>query len=181
MVTRDKNSGTAMDKNQDTILNGLREAIRTETDGHHFYLMAAKTVGDPKGRAVFSSLAEDELAHLQFLSKQHDAISATGKVDPNIMLGKPSAISHSDPIFSDEIRMRINAAHFEMSALSIGIQLEINSESHYRRLAESVRHAELKKFYLELAEWESGHYQRLLHQQNSLKEDYWSSGGFTPF
>lgn len=37
------------------------------------------------------------------------------------------------------------------------------------------------RLYTELAEWESGHYEALTRQQEELKEDYWSAGGFSPF
>ena len=36
-------------------------------------------------------------------------------------------------------------------------------------------------FFTELAEWEAGHYEALLTQQESLKEDYWSASRFSPF
>ena len=41
--------------------------------------------------------------------------------------------------------------------------------------------AEAKRFFGELAEWEAGHHQALLRQQEELKEDYWSANGFTAF
>ena len=40
---------------------------------------------------------------------------------------------------------------------------------------------EIRAFYLELADWETGRYRALLSQQESLKEDYWSDSGFSPF
>jgi rubrerythrin len=68
-----------------------------------------------------------------------------------------------------------------MSALSIGIQLELSSEQFYRQEAEAAEDPAVVKFFTELAEWESGHYHALLKQQESLKEEYWSKGGFAPF
>ena len=97
------------------------------------------------------------------------------------MLGTPTALSGKNPIFSDRIKERIADAHYEMSALSIGIQLELDSEKYYSTQAEKVSDPEVSKFYTALAEWESNHYHTLLAQQESLKEGYWAAGGFQPF
>jgi rubrerythrin len=69
----------------------------------------------------------------------------------------------------------------EMSALSIGIQLELNAINFYKTQATEIDNQEVKKFFRELVDWETGHYHALLRQQESLKEDYWSSAGFSPF
>lgn len=164
-----------------TILKGIQEAMKTESDGHHFYLMAARSIQDPKGRQVFETLAQEELAHFRFLTTQYKSISTSGQLDKKHVLGPRTKDIESNPIFSDDIRSRIGDAHFEMSALSIGIQLEINSERHYRDLADSTQDLDVKKFYLELSDWESSHYHRLLREQEALKELYWNSGGFAPF
>jgi rubrerythrin len=68
-----------------------------------------------------------------------------------------------------------------MTSLSIGIQLEADSMKFYRSESEATDDPEAKQFFSELAEWESGHYNALLRQYEELKEDYWSSGGFSPF
>ena len=93
----------------------------------------------------------------------------------------PSTLSDMSPIFSDQIKSRIQDAHIEMSALSIGIQLELDAMKFYKSQAEAADDPDITNFYNELAEWESGHYHALLKQQEELKEDYWSSGGFSPF
>ena len=68
-----------------------------------------------------------------------------------------------------------------MTSLSIGIQLEQNSMTYYRTQAEKVDDPIMRNFYSKLAEWETGHYRALLKQQEELKEDFWSAGGFSPF
>jgi rubrerythrin len=173
--------GGEMDDALKQVTDGLQQAFRTETDGYHFYTMAATAVQDPKGREVFNRLAQDELSHLRFLKTQYRSFMEKGRADEQAKLGPRSEWAGENPIFSEKIHKRLDDAHFEMSALSIGIQLELGSEQFYRKEAEAAEDPVVAKFYTELAEWESGHYHALLKQQESLKEEYWSRGGFTPF
>jgi rubrerythrin len=170
-----------MDGATQRVTDGLQHAIRTETDGYHFYTMAANAVQDPKGKEVFDRLAQDELSHLRFLNHQYRSFLDKGKPDEQAQLGPRTEWAGDNPIFSEKIHKRLDEAHFEMSALSIGIQLELSSQQFYRAEAEAAEDPAVKKFYTELAEWESGHYHALLKQQESLKEEYWTKGGFAPF
>ena len=164
-----------------SITEGLETAIRTETDGYHFYTMAARSVTDIKGRQVLEILAQEELGHLRFLKSQYESFLKNGKADTSIQLEKRVDLSGDNPIFSGDIQMRIGQAHFEMSALSIGIHLEINSQRYYREQADKAGDPDVSGFFKELADWESGHYQALLRQQEALKEEYWARGGFSPY
>ncbi len=170
-----------MDKNQKAITDGLMKAIKAERYGHSFYLMAANSTVDTKGKAVFQTLAHEELNHMQFLRKQYYAIMETGKPDESIELGPQADLSGMSPIFSDRLKSRIKDANYEMTSLAIGLQLEQDSMDFYHSQSEAVDDPVIKEFYARLAEWESGHYHALLKQQEELKEDFWSSGGFAPF
>jgi rubrerythrin len=163
------------------VTDGLKQAIQAEIDGYHFYMMAARSTDDTKGREVFESLAQDEKEHVRFLSLQYDAFMEKGAPDPTATLGKRAELQGTSPIFSDQFRQRIAGAHYEMSALSIGISLELSAVNFYKEQAALSQDETVQTFYTELADWESGHYQALLKQQESLKEDYWSGGGFSPF
>ncbi len=170
-----------MANNKKALAEGLLKAIKAERYGHSFYLMAAKSTEDAKGRKVFETLAREELDHMQFLKKQYRSILKTGRPDKSLKLGSQADLSGVSPIFSDELRSRIKDANFEMTSLSIGIQLEHDAMNYYREQSEAVDDPTMKDFYAKLADWETGHYQALLRQQEELKEDFWSSGGFSPF
>jgi rubrerythrin len=157
----------------------LTEAMQAETDGYHFYQMAARSTEDRQGKEVFEQLAEEERAHLTFLHRQRDALRATGRIDGALRLTLPPRPERS--IFTPAITNRLQEAHFEMSALSLGIQLELQSEQTYRREADRTDDEAAREFLLVLAHWEAGHYELLLRQQEELKEDYWSQGGFSPW
>jgi len=162
------------------LIKGLKKAIQTEADGHHFYTIAADRMKDPKGKEAFRILADEEVRHLEFLQGQYRSLRDTGALDDALSLGKRHDFS-TGPIFSDEIVRHINEAQFEMSALSIGIQLELASMNYYREQAEKASDPDVGRFYNELADWETGHYNALLRQQEMLKEDFWAKGGFAPF
>jgi len=159
----------------------LLEAIKAERDGAHFYMMAARTCEDPQGKETFERLAAEEVDHQRFLQAHYRSLQQTGKVDSSQKLGRPDALEGESPIFSPAIKGRIAEAHFEMSALSIGIQLEQSSMTYYRQAAQQAEDPEVKDLFEVLADWEAGHYQALLRQQDLLRDDYWSAGGFSPF
>jgi rubrerythrin len=163
------------------IKEALSRAIQAERYGYGFYMMAARSSSDAKGIEVFHILAEEELNHMRFLQGQYESISRTGKPDGGIKMGSRYDLSGGFPIFSDGIKNRIKEAHFEMSALAIGIQLELDAMNFYKSVAENSTDLAIRQFMLELADWESGHYHALLRQNESLKQEYWSDAGFEPF
>lgn len=171
-----------MKEAMEAIREGLKKAIRFEGDGHHFYRMAAASTEDPQGREVFTMLAAEELEHVRFLTSQYNSFLENGQVDSSIHLPKHKDLDKKNPIFSENLKKRIKDAHMEMSSLAIGMQLELSSITFYKAEAEKYSNMrEVAAFYRELADWEKTHYDALLRQQEELKEDYWSSGGFTPF
>ena len=170
-----------MDDATKRIVEGLARAIQAEVEGQHFYLMAARSTSDEQGREVFEQLAAEEADHARFLRAQHEALATWGELDRDAVLGPQLDLSDPSPIFSESLRERAKDAHFEMSALSIGIQLEESAVRYYRSQAEAAGEPQVEAFYLQLADWEAGHHQILLRQQEYLKEDYWADSGFSPF
>jgi rubrerythrin len=163
------------------LLKGLQKAIELELNGYYFYLMAAESMKDSKGRKLFKKLAEEELEHKKFLENHFKAISKTGKPDPKAKLGKGIDLSGDNPLFSNDLKKRIKDAHFEMTAVSIAINLELNSIKFYKSEAKAATESKVKKFFGELMKWETGHYDALVRQDKSVKEDYWANNNFAPF
>ncbi len=170
-----------MESASQKLTEGIHQAIKAEVDGYHFYMMAARSTEDEQGRSVLQSLAQDELEHVRFLKAQHAALLATGQPDESVKLGARAELKGSSPIFSSALLARAGEAHFEMSALSIGVQLELGAVQFYDAQAKAATDPKVRAFFEELADWERGHYQALLRQQETMKDDYWAGGGFTPF
>lgn len=166
---------------KEQLLDGLRKAMAAESEGHHFYRMAVLTTEDPKGKEVFAQLAEEEMDHFRFLQRQLESVESTGKLDESLQLQRIADLRGASPIFSEGLKARVKDAHFEMTALSMGIQLELNAINHYQAQADLATDKTVKQFFLGLVAWEQGHYRGLLNQQNELKGDYWAGSGFTPY
>jgi rubrerythrin len=163
------------------IIDGIAAAMRAEHEGEHFYHMAASAVSDPKGKEVLSQLADEEREHWEFLKAQYESLTDTGKPDMNRPLAQSLRRTDASPIFSEDIRTRLSTAHYEMTVLAIGVQLELTSMEHYRAMAKQASDPEVAKFFSALADWERGHYRALLAQQDALQRDYWDEAGFAPF
>ena len=170
-----------MDESNKELLEGLREAMQAERHGHTFYKTAAMNTQDPKGKEVFEQLAREELEHFEFLSAHYRAVAASGELSKEAKLTGHAEVDPDSPIFSSQLRERIKDAHFEMSAMAIAVQLELNAINRYRELAAKATLPAVKKFFEELANWESSHYRAFLNQQQALQDDYWTASGFSPF
>lgn len=168
-----------MNKKQKEILEGLKTAMEAELTGHQFYKTAAKSTKDPKGKAAFLKMAEEEMGHFNDLRKQYQAVLETGDYDfvKKLTKGKKT----SGPIFSKEIITRIKNSHFEVSALSIGMKLELDAMNFYRTCAKKAANPDARAFYNRLADWEQGHYQAFKTQLDTLKDEYFTANNFVPF
>jgi len=160
--------------------SALALAMRAESDGASFYRMAAKSVSDTKGQSVLEELALEEDKHFGYLKRHYDQLGESGNWQ-DFALDTPRARAGLDAIFSKELTERVASAQFEMTALSVGIKLELESECYYRDQAKQETLAEVKRFWTALADWEKLHYQALLEQYDGLKESYWNAQGFAPF
>jgi rubrerythrin len=169
-----------MTTSQEEILKGLRTAMEAEIFGHNFYKSTAQNTADPLGKETFARMAEEELGHFNYLRAQYKAIMNKGNYD----FSPPLSVVHKklagNPIFSDEIRKRVKDSHLEVSALSIGMKLELEAVNFYRRCAQQAESPEAQQFYSELAEWEEDHYLAFEQQLDQLKDDYFQSNNFVP-
>jgi rubrerythrin len=170
-----------MDEATRRVTEGMRKAIEAEIEGHHFYKMAASSTKDAQGRAVFEQLAEEEMDHARFLRAQMVSLRETGHVDASVKLGDRADLSGGSPIFSPAIKQRVREAHYEVTALSVGSQLELGAIQHYKAQAEAATDEHVKAFYQDLADWETGHYVALTRQLEDLRDDYYDAGDFAPF
>ena len=65
-------------------------------------------------------------------------------------------------------------------ALAIGILLEKNAHAFYQASAKREEDEVIRGFFRELAERENGHYHLLLHEDEALRDAYWSENRFSP-
>ena len=163
------------------LLTSLKSAMEAEMTGHQFYLLAAKTTEDAQGKATFARMAQEELDHFHALKTQYIAVLEKGKFDQATALFEVPAPQTAPPIFSSGFREQVGAQHFVMSALSVGMQLELNAINHYRKAADESEDADVKAFFSRLEEWEQGHYDGFADELEQLREDYWEANAFMPY
>lgn len=169
------------DKNNLTQI--LKDAIKVESDGYHFYKMAADQTIDAQGREMLESLASDEIKHVNALKEQLKLYKKQGKFDwteEKLKMKIPFDPSSTSPIFSPEFKKGLDESHFEMAALSVGIMLEQNSIDFYKKSAGKAEDPQAKALFSYLANWEGQHLRALISQYNYLKEDYWTDARFFP-
>ncbi|MBN2525955.1 MAG: ferritin family protein [Deltaproteobacteria bacterium] len=165
----------------EAVVNGLQKAMRSEFEGYHFYMLAAQNTKDEKGQDAFRRLAKDEFDHMNYLQAQADHIVKNHSPDERLTLKQIQPFDGPNPIFSDDIKSRIKEANYEMTVLSVGVQLELNAMQTYREMASKTYDKVVSGFYLDLANFENSHYRMLVAQQDALKEAYWTANHFQPF
>ena len=148
-------------------------AIDIEQRGYKFYTEAARATKDPRGRAMFQRLAQDEVRHLDWLTGHKESLEKTGKWKAIQLTGE--ALSLGGRVFPKTAgpRSGVKAKTRELAALSRGMQAEKDSMAFYKELAEAVIDLSGRATFQRLAEEEEKHY--LLLQ---AEHDYLSRSGF---
>ena len=169
-----------MDQQKQEILEGLKTAMEAELTGHAFYASAAQATSDAQGKETFERMAREEMGHFRYLQRQYAAVLKEGNYDFSEKPAEHADAPQPGPIFSAEIRRRIKDSHFEISALSIGIKLELEAMQFYREQAKKAHDPEAQQFFNGLADWEQGHYRAFKTELDALKEEYYSANQFVP-
>jgi rubrerythrin len=158
----------------------LKTAILLERRGKAFYTQVARQSESKSAKRIFEMMAEEEDAHIEFLSGQFSHYEKTHEF---LAISEHHEVDDTDAvmILSEKIKKEISAASFEAAAISAAIDFENRAiEVYSSRAAESVDTNE-KNMYQMLADWEKGHH-RLLHKLNEdLKEQVWNDNNFWPF
>ena len=147
----------------------LSQAVKLETEGLAFYLEAAEKTADPKAKALFLSLADDERMHKEVILSQLHAIEDNGAyvLLPDI---KVVSIDLDQPIFppdSSAVEEAIGQNATEQDALFVGIEMEIKSYELYRKQAQQIEGASQQMFRW-LASAELTHYNLLMSSWEAL-------------
>lgn len=169
-----------MKKEKNDILQALKTALEAELTGHAFYRNAAENTVDPMGKKTFLRMAEEEMGHFNYLRRQYKAVMETGDYDFSTKLEEHNWEHAENPIFSEALKARIKESHFEVSALTIGMKLEMDAVRYYTTCAQEAEDPEAQHLYGALAEWEQDHYLAFKRQLEILKEEYFQANQFIP-
>ena len=159
----------------------LKQAIIMENRGKSLYEMVANQTPNEEVKNIFKTMADEEQAHIEFLSKQFTHYKKNKKFDKNQLeaLAKEDAIANS--ILTEKIKKDISGAGFESAAISAAIDMESKSIEVYEQRAKESDDPNEKELYQWLADWEKGHYQLLLDLNKQLTEKVWNDNNFWPF
>jgi rubrerythrin len=148
--------------NKTTVLETIRTAMEAENDAHNFYSRAAQKTENPRGRDMFSQLADFEKNHFLHLKDLYDSIKAEGKW-----------ISYPGTTFSakgKKIRTgltpsgRVGTQADDLDALSMAIKEERKAQEYYRNMTDETSDHLGKDMFKKLAREEELH-ERILNDQ----------------
>ena len=155
------------------VKEAIKTAIQMEKDGHSFYKKAAAQTSSEMGRAIFESLANDELVHLDVFKKLFDE-----KIDKEewTNLVNSSKKYASMLIFPKDLK-EIEGANpdtGELDALNIAMNNEKEAIDYYTKIKEESKDDEITKIIDEIIEQEKNHYLILQEEFNYMsKTGYW--------
>ena len=157
----------------DNIKDAIKTAIQMEKDGFSFYEKAAAQTSSDMGKAVFKSLAADELLHLEVFQKLFD--EKVGKEEWYDLVN--TSKKYVDiPIFPKDLQVveGANPDTNEIDALRIGMDSEQKAIDYYTEIRENSSDDEVNKIIDEIINQEKNHYNILegeFHHINST--GYW--------
>ena len=159
----------------------LKKAIQGEIEGRELYKTAADKSEDEKAKEVFSFLAEEEDSHIKALQSIFKSYAENKEFKIEFPEKKINLENAESPIFSNKFKERLKGKHFEISALSIGMKLELDSYKFYSDMADEAYDVKIKEFFKYLSDWEKSHYNALNREMEDLQNDYFEQNNFAPF
>jgi rubrerythrin len=132
-------------------------------------------------REVFQKLARDEVEHKHYLRDIASRYEEVGVAAFSVPRNLPDMRAFSDKVFTERFRQEAQATAFEVSALSIGMQLETNAMTTFVMASQGASDGEVRDFYQFLADWEQQHLNALHDLYGAVRGDFFASSGFSPF
>jgi Fur family ferric uptake transcriptional regulator len=148
--------------------DALRVAIATERSGLAFYTRAASITRDPRGRATFLKLADEEKEHLAKLEQRYKDLL---QQDP-LLESRPTFLffkGAASGLFSAGTQELVEGVDTR-KALMIGIRCERGSHRFFKRYGERFEDSEGKRIFLEFANEEREHLDLLIREYRALDE-----------
>ena len=168
-----------MDQKQlSSAIDAVKTAIMTEMQGYELYKGAAERTKDPEARRMFQLLADEEQNHSRMLHEQFKSLMQSHVVTapPKVAEGEGFESRVADPKWRKSLRF----GNMELSAVSIGSNLEARAIAFYQQCAKTTPDPEGRKVFEWLVLWEEDHLKWMQTLEDELKERYWADQGFSP-
>jgi rubrerythrin len=109
-------------------MNAIEIAIKMETDAVNFYKEAAEKTKYSVGKKMFLTIAEDEIRHLEMLSKLFKGLNITMK-DVNPMKNIKTIFEE----MKHKMMERVEATTDELEVFKIAMQMEKEGIEFYKK------------------------------------------------
>ena len=148
----------------DSKIKAIEIALKNERRERDFYLQQSEKSGDPLGKKMFATMADEEEEHARYLEELHQKLQATGEWPGEISV----VINETNvPKVLDELTDKVNpgntATADDKEAIRIAIDFENEAYKFYTDLIKRADSADEKKLFGILASLE-------LEHMNSLKD-----------
>ena len=157
----------------ENVKEAITTAIQMEKDGYDFYQKAAAQTSSDMGKAIFKSLAADELLHLEVFKKLFE--EQVGNDEWNDLVN--ASAKYADiPIFPKDLK-KIEGANpetNEIDALRIAMDSEQRAIEWYSQIKGKISGEKVNEILNEIIKQEKNHYNILegeFHHINST--GYW--------
>ena len=150
------------------VVEALQLAIETEKKGYRFYRLAAKSTSDPKGKAVFNQLAQDEIEHMGVFTILYASLTNDEPwLTYEEALAKFGEAKPDEVIFPDE-PIESQEGFDDLKALKEALEFEKKAVHFYQGQVQKVTGETAEAFYEKLVEIEEGHVKIIQAEIDSL-------------
>ncbi len=143
-------------------LDAIKTAMAAEKDAHNFYARAAQKTQNPKGKDMFSQLADFEMNHFRHLKQLYDSLKGKGRW----IAYRGTAFSAKTGKISKELSIghEVGSKADDLDALSIAVKEERKAQKYYFDMAQETADPLGKDMFKKLAREEELH-ERVLNDQ----------------
>jgi rubrerythrin len=155
------------------VKEAIKTAIQMERDGHAFYTKAAAQTSSEMGRSVFTSLAQDELLHLDTFQRLFEETVGKNEWEALTLSGKKYA---QLPVFPKDLKATEGASPDanELDALRTAMDSERQAIDFYTSILEDTEDDEARRIIAEIIDQESSHFRLLEEEFDHLsKTGFW--------
>ena len=152
-----------MGKTKDEI---LATAIQLEQDGREFYLDAAAKVSNDLARKMLTSLADDEVRHIEWIKQIDPGATSAASINKALYQRLKGIFADAPP----EVRNTAVTSEDDFQPLKLAIEMEEKAEQAYTSWGEEAEQDSVKHLCNVLADTERFHRQVLQNTISYLKE-----------
>jgi rubrerythrin len=149
-------------------VEALQLALDTEKKGYRFYMIAAKSSKDPKGREVFEHLAKDEIEHMGVIATIFESLTNSEPWMTYEEAVEKYGNTPAEKIIFPDVPEEPQENFNDIKALEEALEFEKKAVEFYTRQAESSEGEQARAFYNSLIEIEEGHVQIIQAELDSL-------------